>query len=157
MMACVGCSRDMSSCPRERRNLNSLSKAAQEPRERVLAAWKKLMQDELNTRDYDLLISDVYDPQNPGILCRKCFADYDKYAKLQSHLTEGLKTYLSTLNLSAVQPQDASTPIRRRREEDYSAGLPPRKRLLAESDANFTLSSSASPAVMVKLCCSSCA
>ena len=82
---CLGCGNDLKEIPTERRNLGSDSLATPEPRERVLSSWTSLLNQELQCQG-TTIESYIKDPANPGRMCRKCFYDYEKYAKLYKKL-----------------------------------------------------------------------
>ena len=82
---CLGCGGDLTSMPRERRNLGAESKAAAKPRERVLTSWTALLRGEVISQSLSIKNA-TKDVANLGKMCHKCFSEIDKYQKLKDRL-----------------------------------------------------------------------
>ena len=76
---CVGCSKDITNVPADRRSLQSAAS------DHVVQTWKALLERVLSQREVDIHI-DVDSLVSNGRMCRKCFSAYDRYKILQASL-----------------------------------------------------------------------
>ena len=106
---CIGCAADITNRPADRRSLQSAAAL-----ERVVPAWKSLLEHLLNLGesdvdiDADSIVSGGGDPAQVGRICRKCFAAYDRYQALQTSLVSNLKKAIG-----AVAPSILSSSPKR--------------------------------------------
>ena len=140
---CIGCAADITNRPADRRSLQSADAL-----ERVVPAWKSLLEHLLNLGESDIdidadsIVSGGGDPAQVGRICRKCFAAYDRYQALQTSLVSNLKKAIG-----AVAPSILNSSPKRPRLES-GASIPGTSTSMLQQQ-RATGSTSASPDVAV--------
>ena len=85
-MFCLGCGLDLSSKPKDRRNLSQSDFG-------VLSSWIKVFEKEMG-----MMISySTVNIKNPGKMCKKCYYYYDKYHKLFEELQNNFHIAINKL------------------------------------------------------------
>ena len=106
---CVGCSKDITNVPADRRSLQSAAS------DHVVQTWKALLERVLRQREVDIHI-DVDSLVSNGRMCRKCFSAYDRYKTLQASLLSNLKEAIDV----AAPTTSSSSPKRARLDSSAS-------------------------------------
>ena len=108
---CVDCGWDLSSCPKQRKKLGEDSKGSDPvARERVLSTWRELV------CRYVYRIRWTRNTQSIRFqeieMCRQCFADYDRLAKLRIQVNEKLHVAVDKFSRNSSLSGHQSTSVR---------------------------------------------
>ena len=106
---CVGCGDDLIRRSSDRRSL-------QDADARIISVWKESL---VKCQEESQLDLDADELQQVGKMCRKCFAAFDRYAKLQTSLLGNLKNVITII----PSTQSSSHGIKRLRLDQSSLPL----------------------------------